>query len=80
MSRFHIGLGDVIGHNESLTSRFHHELYAGWRCQTHADWNRTDMASYRARLAAARQREGVPLGGRCPHGHTELLTALRQSV
>ena len=27
MSRYHIMLGDVIGHNESLTSRFRHELY-----------------------------------------------------
>ena len=43
MSRYHIRLGDVIGHNESLTSRFHKELYAGWRCQTHADWDRADM-------------------------------------
>ena len=40
MSRYHIKLGDVIGHNESLTSRFHKELYAGWRCQTHGDWSR----------------------------------------
>ena len=29
MSRYHIGLGDVIGHNESLTSRFHHESLRG---------------------------------------------------
>jgi N-acetylmuramoyl-L-alanine amidase len=64
MDRFHIGLGDVIGHNESRTSRFHKELYAGWRCQTHADWNRADMTTYRARLAALAQREGVALGGR----------------
>jgi len=63
MRRFHIGIGDVIGHNESLTSRFHKELYAGWRCQTHADWNRADMTAYRARLAALARREGVPLGG-----------------
>src|SRR5581483_8189071 len=33
MSRFHISLGDVIGHSESLTSRFHRERYAPWRCQ-----------------------------------------------
>ena len=64
MGRFHIGIGDVIGHNESLTSRFHKELYAGWRCQTHADWNRADMTTYRARLATLARREGVPLGGR----------------
>ena len=59
MSRYHIRLGDVIGHNESLTSRFHHELYAGWRCQTHADWAETDMSVYRARLATVAKRDGV---------------------
>ena len=63
MSRFHIGLGDVIGHNESLTSRFHHELYPAWRCQTHGDWVRADMNLYRARLRLAARRAGVALGG-----------------
>jgi len=64
MSRYHIGLGDVIGHNESLTSRFHHESYPAWRCQTHADWNRADMNTYRARLEAVARRSGVPVGRR----------------
>ena len=63
MGRFHIDVGDVIGHNESRTSRFHKELYAGWRCQTHGDWTKPDMDVYRARLAALARREGVPLGG-----------------
>ena len=63
MSRFHIGLGDVIGHNESLTSRFHRELYSGWRCQTHGDFIRSDMNVYRARLAGLARRLGVPTGG-----------------
>jgi N-acetylmuramoyl-L-alanine amidase len=62
MSRYGIGIGDVIGHNESLTSRFHHELYPGWRCQTHADWNRADMGVYRAELTALARRDGVPIG------------------
>jgi beta-N-acetylhexosaminidase len=62
MQRYRISLGDVIGHNESLTSRFHRELYAPWRCQTHADWSRADMDVYRARLAALARRDGVPLG------------------
>ncbi len=66
MSRFHIKLGDVIGHNESLTSRFHHELYPGWRCQTHGDFVRADMNLYRARLAALAKRFGVPTGGTVP--------------
>jgi N-acetylmuramoyl-L-alanine amidase len=64
MDRFHIGLGDVIGHNESRTSRFHKELYAGWRCQTHGDWTKADMDAYRAKLAAVARGEGVSLGGR----------------
>ena len=34
----------------SLTSRYHRERYAAWRCQTHGDWQRADMAVYRARL------------------------------
>ena len=63
MGRFHIGLGDVIGHNESLTSRLHKELYAGWRCQTHGDFVRADMNVYRSRLAAVAKRLGVPTGG-----------------
>jgi N-acetylmuramoyl-L-alanine amidase len=50
MSRYHIELENVIGHNESLTSPFHKELYAPWRRQTHADWQRADMNVYRARL------------------------------
>jgi beta-N-acetylhexosaminidase len=63
MSRYHIKLGDVIGHNESLTSRFHHELYPGWRCQTHGDWSASDMNVYRARLARVARHFGVPIGG-----------------
>jgi N-acetylmuramoyl-L-alanine amidase len=64
MSRFGISLGDVIGHSESLTSPFHHELYAPWRCQTHGDWARADMDRYRTMLAALARRYGVPLGKR----------------
>jgi beta-N-acetylhexosaminidase len=64
MSRFHISLGDVIGHSESLTSPYHHELYAPWRCQTHADWTQADMDRYRKMLAALARKDGVPLGKR----------------
>jgi len=64
MSRYHIALGDVIGHNESLTSPYHHELYPAWRCQTHADWTGADMNRYRSLLAALARRYGVPLGRR----------------
>ena len=52
MQRYHIALKNVIGHNESLTSPFHKELYAPWRTQTHGDWQRSDMNVYRARLRA----------------------------
>jgi len=54
MARFHISLVNVIGHNESLSSPFHKELYAPWRHQTHGDWSHTDMIVYRSRLAATR--------------------------
>jgi beta-N-acetylhexosaminidase len=52
MARFHISRANVIGHNESLSSPFHKELYAPWRRQTHGDWTPADMAVYRSRLAA----------------------------
>src|SRR5690349_11726724 len=42
MARYGIQLGNVIGHNESLTSSYHHEKYAAWRCQTHGDWSNGD--------------------------------------
>jgi hypothetical protein len=64
MYRFHIALGDVIGHNESLTSPYHRELYTPWRCQTHGDWTRADMDRYRALLAALAKQDKVPLGRR----------------
>jgi N-acetylmuramoyl-L-alanine amidase len=62
MQRFGIALGNVIGHNESLTSRYHLELYPPWRCQTHGDWVKADMDVYRGRLAAVARRSGVSLG------------------
>ena len=57
--RYGIGLNDVIGHAESLTSPYHRERYAPWRCQTHADWQHADMQVYRAKLAALVEA-GVP--------------------
>jgi N-acetylmuramoyl-L-alanine amidase len=62
MSRYHVQLRNVIGHNESLTSPYHRELYRSWRCQTHADWKRADMRLYRADLARLARRYGMPLG------------------
>ena len=57
----------MIGHNESRTSRFHRELYPAWRCQTHGDWSKADMAVYRARLQAVAKRLGVPVGAGVRH-------------
>ena len=62
MARYGIQLRNVIGHAESLTSPFHKELYAPWRCQTHGDWVRADMDVYRKRLTAIARRYHVPLG------------------
>ena len=52
VQRYHIALKNVIGHNESLTSPYHKELYAPWRTQTHGDWQHADMNVYRTRLRA----------------------------
>lgn len=62
MDRYGIQLRNVIGHNESLTSPYHRERYASWRCQTHGDFVRADMEAYRAALARLARRYGVPLG------------------
>ena len=51
--RYRISIADVIGHNESLSSPYHHELVAALRTQTHNDFNHTDMQVYRDRLRAA---------------------------
>lgn len=50
--RFSIQLPDVIGHNESLKSQYHHENVASLRSQTHGDWPTADMNIYRAKLDA----------------------------
>jgi len=62
MSKYKIPLANVIGHNESLTSPLHKELYAPWRCQTHGDWRKADMDVYRARLVALAKRYDVSVG------------------
>jgi N-acetylmuramoyl-L-alanine amidase len=54
MAKLHISIANVIGHNESLSSPYHKELYRPWARQTHGDWTRADMNVYRARLAALR--------------------------
>ena len=48
--RFGIPVHDVIGHNESLSSRFYKELDPDFRGQTHGDWTHAHMRVYRAKL------------------------------
>jgi beta-N-acetylhexosaminidase len=50
--RYGIEVSNVIGHNESLSSPYHHERVARLRRQTHGDWTHADMQRYRAQLAA----------------------------
>ena len=52
--RFGIGVRNVIGHNESLSSPYHRERVARLRTQTHGDMTRASMRRYRARLRATR--------------------------
>jgi beta-N-acetylhexosaminidase len=59
MYRYGISLPNVIGHAESLTSPYHRERYAPWRCQTHADWTHADMSVYRRRLLALARTDRV---------------------
>jgi beta-N-acetylhexosaminidase len=69
MSTYHVSLPNVIGHAESLTSRYHRERYAPWRCQTHGDWQHPDMVVYRSRLLALARAEHVDIsraGGPVP--------------
>jgi len=66
-----IKLRNVIGHNESLTSPYHKELYPAWRCQTHGDWNYTDMTSYRGKLRKLARRYGIDMGKLPKQGHTD---------
>ena len=60
--RFDIKLKNIIGHNESLSSPYHHERYKRWRCQTHGDWVRKDMMVFRKALVKRAKRYGIDLG------------------
>jgi hypothetical protein len=50
--RASIGVGNVIGHNESLSSPYHRERVARLRRQTHGDWRASSMRVYRSELRA----------------------------
>jgi N-acetyl-anhydromuramyl-L-alanine amidase AmpD len=49
--RYGIGIRNVIGHSESLSSPYHRERVARLRRHTHGDFSRASMRVYRARLA-----------------------------
>jgi N-acetylmuramoyl-L-alanine amidase len=48
--RFAIKTRDVIGHAESLSSPYHHELVPAMRNRTHGDFQPATMRRYRAKL------------------------------
>jgi beta-N-acetylhexosaminidase len=48
--RYGIATRNVIGHNESLTSPYHHERVARLRNQTHGDMRHATMVRYRRLL------------------------------
>ncbi len=50
--RYGIAARNVIGHSESLSSPYHRERVARLRRQTHGDWSRASMRTYRSRLVA----------------------------
>jgi beta-N-acetylhexosaminidase len=50
--RYGIRLSNVIGHNESLSSPYHHENVARLRSQTHGDMQHASMQVYRRKLRA----------------------------
>ncbi|MGA7436209.1 MAG: peptidoglycan recognition family protein [Solirubrobacterales bacterium] len=54
---YDIKVKDVIGHNESLSSRYHRERIKSLKQQTHGDFRHSSMNKYRKRLRAA---------GKCP--------------
>ncbi|MFN2545240.1 MAG: N-acetylmuramoyl-L-alanine amidase [Actinomycetota bacterium] len=62
VAHYGIQIRDVIGHNESVMSPYHRELYESWRCQTHGDWNHGDMIRYRGMLKKLARKHGVPIG------------------
>jgi hypothetical protein len=49
--RFGIEIRDVIGHRESLRSRFHRERVRSLRSQSHGDFRHRSMRVYRERLS-----------------------------
>jgi N-acetylmuramoyl-L-alanine amidase len=49
--RYGITVANVIGHNENRSSPYHRERVERLKNQTHGDWTRSSMRTYRSRLA-----------------------------
>ena len=64
MASQRIGVGEVIGHAESLKSPYHHERYRDWACMTAPDLGHRDMRTYRGLLRDLARANGVPIGPR----------------
>jgi beta-N-acetylhexosaminidase len=62
MQRYGINIGNVIGHAETLQSRYHHELYPSWRCLVHADFPHWAMHKYRHRVRDLAHHRGIRVG------------------
>jgi len=62
MQTFHIGIRNVIGHNETLYSPFRYERVPSWHCLVHADFPHPAMHVYRQRLRALAKSRGVAVG------------------
>jgi beta-N-acetylhexosaminidase len=62
VQRYHLQVRNVIGHNESLESPYHVEHVAKYRCQTHADFPRKVMRTYREHLRTLARKHHVPIG------------------
>jgi beta-N-acetylhexosaminidase len=62
MQRYGINVGNVIGHAETLQSKYHYELYPSWRCLTHADFPHRAMHKYRQRIRDLAAKRGIAVG------------------
>jgi beta-N-acetylhexosaminidase len=62
MEKYHVSIGNVIGHSESIWSPYYREHVASYRCLNHSDWLHADMVTYRSRLAQLARHYHVPLG------------------
>jgi len=62
MHTYGVNIGNVIGHNETLESPYHHERYPSWRCMTHADFPHWAMHEYRQRLRKLANKRDIGVG------------------